>query len=58
MTVTVDQARADLRQAGDALPRASIGTVPILWYNAADGDRWEPPDCSMRSPASATRGPS
>jgi inosose dehydratase len=41
MTVTVDQARANLRQPGDALPRTSIGTVPILWYGAADGDRWD-----------------
>jgi inosose dehydratase len=41
MTLMVDRhARATLRRAGDALPRASIGTVPILWYNAADGDRW------------------
>jgi inosose dehydratase len=34
-------AGAGLRQAGDALPRASIGTVPIVWYNAADGERWD-----------------
>jgi inosose dehydratase len=42
MTVTVDRdARTGLRRASDALPRASIGTVPILWYNAADGGRWD-----------------
>ena len=45
MAVTVDRddARAPLRRAGDALPRASIGTVPILWYNAADGVGWQGP---------------
>ena len=44
MTVTVDRdVRARLRGSTDALPRASIGTVPILWYHAADGDRWDAP---------------
>ena len=34
-TSTVDDTRirAALRRTGDALPRASIGTVPILWNN-------------------------
>jgi inosose dehydratase len=41
-TVTVDRGelRARLRRAGDALPDASIGTVPILWTNAHDAKRW------------------
>ena len=41
-TVTVDRGelRARLRRAGDALPDASIGTVPILWTNAPDTKRW------------------
>jgi inosose dehydratase len=30
--------RARLRRAGDALPRASIGTVPILWNNVDMAD--------------------
>ena len=30
--------RAKLRRAGDALPRASIGTVPILWNNVDIAD--------------------
>jgi len=38
MAVTVDDdAREHLRGDHDALPDASIGTVPILWYNADDG---------------------
>ena len=42
MTVTVDRdARTGLRRASDALPRASIETVPILWYNAADDGGWD-----------------
>jgi inosose dehydratase len=41
MAVTADgDTRAPLRHPGDALPRASIGTVPILWYNAAGASRW------------------
>jgi inosose dehydratase len=42
-TVTAVRGMApDLRRAGDALPRASIGTVPILWYNAeAPEDHWD-----------------
>ena len=44
MAVTVDRdARAALRRPTDALPRAAIGTVPILWYHAPDGDRWDAP---------------
>ena len=44
MAVTVDgDARAGLRRASDALPRAAIGTVPILWYHASDGARWDAP---------------
>ena len=44
MAVTADrEAGARLRQAGDALPHASIGTVPILWYNADDGAGWDQP---------------
>jgi inosose dehydratase len=41
-TVTVDRGelRARLRRAGDALPDASIGTVPILWTNAKDASGW------------------
>jgi inosose dehydratase len=39
---TVTASRPDLRPAlrrpGDALPRASIGTVPILWINTGTGD--------------------
>lgn len=42
MAVTVDDdARGHLRGDHDALPRASIGTVPILWYNASDGVGWD-----------------
>ena len=43
MTVTVDPGvvRGRLRRSGDALPRASIGTVPILWMNADDAARWD-----------------
>jgi inosose dehydratase len=38
MAVTADgDARGRLRGNLDALPHASIGTVPILWYNADDG---------------------
>ena len=34
----------DLRRAGDALPHASIGTVPILWYDAgAEVGPWAAP---------------
>ena len=45
MTVTVDPGvvRGRLRRNGDALPRASIGTVPILWTNADDAARWDAP---------------
>ncbi|HET9082786.1 MAG TPA: TIM barrel protein, partial [Candidatus Limnocylindrales bacterium] len=40
MAVTVDgDARGRLRGDHDALPHASIGTVPILWYNT-DGGGW------------------
>jgi inosose dehydratase len=44
-TVTVDPSvvRGRLRRAGDALPRASIGTVPILWANADDAADWDAP---------------
>jgi inosose dehydratase len=42
MAVTVDDdARERLRGDHDALPGASIGTVPILWYNADDGVGWD-----------------
>jgi inosose dehydratase len=42
-TVTVDPSmvRRRLRRTSDALPRASIGTVPILWTNAEDAARWD-----------------
>ena len=42
-TVTVDpsEVRHGLRRAGDTLPRALIGTVPILWANSADAARRE-----------------
>lgn len=42
-TVTVDRGEPPrrLRRAADALPAASIGTVPILWMNAADAERWD-----------------
>lgn len=42
-TVTVDPGvvRGRLRRSGDALPRASIGTVPILWMNGDDAERWD-----------------
>ena len=42
-TVTVDpgMVRARLRRRGDALPRASIGTVPILWINTDDAAGWD-----------------
>ncbi len=33
LTVQRPDLRATLRRPGDALPRASIGTVPILWNN-------------------------
>jgi inosose dehydratase len=33
--------RGRLRRSGDALPRASIGTVPILWTNADDAADWD-----------------
>ncbi len=44
-TVTaVTRLAPGLRRAGDALPHASIGTVPILWNNAdADTYRWDAP---------------
>ena len=49
MAVTADrEAGARLRQAGDALPHASIGTVPILWYNADDGAGWDAPAVPVR----------
>ncbi|MFL5685614.1 MAG: TIM barrel protein [Chloroflexota bacterium] len=42
MAVTVDgDARARRRSADDALSQASIGTVPILWYNAGDDPGWD-----------------
>ena len=42
MAVTAaGDARAPLRDLGDALPGASIGTVPILWYNADGGAGWD-----------------
>lgn len=43
MTATLDpgEVRSRLRRSGDALPRASIGTVPILWTNADDAARWD-----------------
>jgi inosose dehydratase len=42
-TVTVDPGvvRGHLRRRGDALARASIGTVPILWTNADDAAGWD-----------------
>jgi inosose dehydratase len=41
MAVTADgAARGRLRGDNDALPHASIGAVPILWYNADDGAGW------------------
>jgi inosose dehydratase len=44
MAVTAEgDTHARLRAVGDALPHASIGTVPILWYNADDGARWDAP---------------
>ena len=44
MAVTADgDARGRLRGDHDALPHASIGTVPILWYNAGDGASWDGP---------------
>jgi len=44
MAVTADgDARGRLRGEHDALPHASIGTVPILWYNADDGVSWDGP---------------
>lgn len=42
--VTVDTGR--LRRAGDALPRASIGTVPILWNNVDLPDLVPPVDAA------------
>ena len=33
VTEARDDLRTPLRRAGDALPRASIGTAPILWRN-------------------------
>ena len=44
-TVTAVRGTApDLRRAGDALPHAPIGTVPILWYNAdPEVGRWDAP---------------
>ncbi len=44
-TVTAVRGTApDLRRAGDALPNAPIGTVPILWYNAdPEVGRWDAP---------------
>ena len=50
-----------LRRRRDALPRASIGTVPMLWTNAdRPGRARRPPPrpSSTRSPASGTRAPS
>ena len=42
MVVSADgDARGRLRGDHDALPRAWIGTVPILWYDADDGSRWD-----------------
>jgi inosose dehydratase len=39
--VDPDGVRGRLRRSGDALPRASIGTVPILWANADDAADWD-----------------
>jgi inosose dehydratase len=36
--------RTSLRHATDALPRASIGTAPILWRNVESAGRREPTD--------------
>lgn len=43
MTVTLDPGAVPgrLRRSGDALARASIGTVPILWTNAGDSGDWD-----------------
>ena len=42
MAVTADgDARERLRGDHDALSHASIGTVPILWYNAEDDAGWD-----------------
>jgi inosose dehydratase len=38
VTVSRPDLRRTLRRPGDALPRASIGTVPILWINTGTGD--------------------
>jgi inosose dehydratase len=39
---TRPDARASLRRPDDALPRSSIGTVPMLWLNADDAHRSRP----------------
>jgi inosose dehydratase len=42
MAVTTDRAaRRRPRRDGDALPRASVGTVPILWYKADSATEWD-----------------
>ena len=47
-TVTSSQPdlRTSLRRPGDALPRASIGTVPMLWIHGGPADRPPPPDAA------------
>jgi hypothetical protein len=54
--------RSWLRRPGDALPGASIGTVPILWYNVdiaelrLGTDAPPPPHTGPPPPAPALRG--
>ncbi len=43
---SVPDARAWLRRPTDALPAASIGTVPILWQYRDDGDTSRTPDAT------------
>lgn len=44
VTAARDDLRTPLRRATDALPRASIGTAPILWRNIELSARREPTD--------------
>jgi len=46
VTASRPDLRVSLRRPGDALSRASIGTVPMLWINAARSDVWQAADAS------------
>lgn len=48
---TPPDARARLRRRGDALPDASIGTVPILWHRAAPDGSLVVADPCRRAPS-------